>query len=268
MRIPILLIGCLVAAAVVVACLAPATARAEMMVYLKLDGDTTNSSAYGSLYDGTLVEEDDGLDPAWVTGQVDQALDTNNLHVDDLRDYVEIPYKLPNAGTIMLWHFTECYNYNPLVDNSGSVPAYAANDYEIWAQGNGNVYAKAQHNKATGFDLDNIDGRDKWHHYTMTWEKKTDTTGRVDLYIDGKWRNGLDVDGIAGDGLWRDAGDYVYLGGGNHGNRPGDGLFDEVRIFNTVLTEAEIGSFIPEPCTLLLLVTGALLGIVARRRGR
>ena len=51
------------------------------------------------------------------------------------------------------------------------------------------------------------------------------------------------VDGILRDeasGTWVAPGDYFYLAGGNAGNDFGDGVWDEVRIYERALTPLEI----------------------------
>jgi hypothetical protein len=88
------------------------------------------------------------------------------------------------------------------------------------------------------YDLDDSAGPNHWYHIVYTWDR---AAGLAGLHI-----NGESV-GVASIGTWIDPGAIFYLGGGNDGNVYSNGIFDEVRIYDRVLTEAEIADLASEP---------------------
>jgi hypothetical protein len=96
--------------------------------------------------------------------------------------------------------------------------------------------------------------QDAWTHVAFTW----DADG-AEIFINGEPENSSS-EGIMGDGTYVD----LTLGTENFHLNPFVGVMDDVRIYNRVLTDDEIGVLgVPEPCTLLLLSLG---GLVIRKR--
>ncbi|MCH1509394.1 MAG: LamG domain-containing protein [Akkermansiaceae bacterium] len=114
----------------------------------------------------------------------------------------------------------------------------------------------------------------EWHHVVMTGST---TAGALTLYVDGalvdsntSLTNGITFNGTGGFG----AAPNLTIGAarpnsGDAGYRPYDGLLDEVAIYDSVLTPAQINAHatnsIPEPGSALLLSLG---GLVLLRRNR
>src|SRR5690606_7006799 len=103
--------------------------------------------------------------------------------------------------------------------------------------GNGVIAARADRNGARiehdVFLFDDLGAGE--HHYAFTWKRDGDNLEHS-LYIDGELQ-GTQI------GAWRDPGETVFIGGGTgppNGNDLGSALFDEVRIYDTALTAAEI----------------------------
>lgn len=95
-----------------------------------------------------------------------------------------------------------------------------------------------------------------WHHLCAT---RDNTTGAVKLYVDGN----LDASGTTGTGLLT-SNSLIRIGNGTDGNSPFVGLIDDLRIYNSVLTDEEISGVAtpeepttPEPTSTELADTGA-----------
>lgn len=71
-----------------------------------------------------------------------------------------------------------------------------------------------------------------WHHLCVT---RDNSNGEVNLYVDGE----LDATGTTGTGILT-SNQYIKIGNGSDGNSPFVGLIDDLRLFNSILTQAEI----------------------------
>jgi len=108
-----------------------------------------------------------------------------------------------------------------------------------------------------GFAVNSLPGT--WHHVAYT----NDTAGTQQIYFDGNLVVGP---GATGTGGSMDLSQLVLIGSSNNGGSF-NGMVDEVKVFNTVLTPAEIQSartVVPEPASIALLAIGG--GLFARRR--
>ncbi|MFT4547520.1 MAG: hypothetical protein ACI8XO_001888 [Verrucomicrobiales bacterium] len=115
---------------------------------------------------------------------------------------------------------------------------------------------------------------DEWHHVVLT---ASTSAGALTLYIDGMVAgtpdtslvNGVTFNGVGGLG----AAPNLTIGAArpnsaDAGYRPYDGLLDELAIYDSVLTPAQISAhanFVPEPGSALLLSLGGLM-LMRRRR--
>ena len=97
-----------------------------------------------------------------------------------------------------------------------------------------------------------------WHSVAVTYDS---TTKAKQLYLNG-YKLGLSMTMPTG-GLNIGAANF-RVGSTNSGGEFCNGLLDDVRIYDTALTSSEIGTIagIPEPSTIILLVTG-LIGLLA-----
>lgn len=236
-----------------IAPLAPITGvapTAQPVIYYKFDGNLNNSGTGGATYNAVLHNDTanavnnnlytsatfgQGLDVREnpVSGSVGVQSSTGN------GDYLSVDYTLGNSGTIMT-RFTlgQLFNFNSLWSNSSH-----DNDWESWVYADGRVAARA--NRDTS-----IVGTTLWeptlagpadpaavHHMAFTWVRDTvdPTQMTVRYFIDGEW-----VDERVG--VWRDPGTTMFIAGGTGGagNHLGSGVFDEFRVYNAALSEAEI----------------------------
>jgi len=120
-------------------------------------------------------------------------------------------------------------------------------------------------NRAVSYTLGEEDlGR--WMHIAVTWQKLTDTTMEMLLYVDGVLKD------TALEMVWQEPGANFYLGGGNDGNTYGIGAFDELGIWSRQLDATEIQEIfvqgVPEPSTIVLFLMGAGAFAMLRLRRR
>ncbi len=182
-------------------------------------GSATNLGSGGSLYQAAF----NGA-PAFTNG-----MDGTSLVLDGVDDYAACGYALPEQGTIALWYRPDFfYNYNSVFDN------FIDKDWwEMWIYGDGRLTFRVK-NDGSGqmfYNLDNLSGSNHWYHIALTWDR---TAARTVLYINGA---------VCGTGTitsWETPGAEFYIGGGKDGNNKGRGWVDDVRVYDTALTEAQV----------------------------
>ena len=224
---------------------------APAVVHWKLDGNLGNSGTGGSQYDGALVQGTSGngqyVDGAFCNSQglrldSDPISDTQGVHVSST-------YVPKNEGTIALWYNPgSFYNYNTIFDNSAH-----HNDWEFWIYDDGRARFRINRDNSSivTYNLADLGAADDWRHLAVAWERQAGDPSRVHLrlYVDGQLRD-------SHTGNWADP-DCLFLGGGNPGNTYGIGVWDDVRVYERMLTVEEIAALmVPEPCGALLLVNG------------
>ncbi len=234
----------------------------EPVIHWKFDGDLTNSGTGGTMFNATLVDGagQNRYVPA-KAGCLGQALDLDNTGSTG-GDYVQVNYTLANQGTIALWYKTEpWYNYQTLFDNSVN-PDY----WECWVYADGILRFRINTDTAVSYDLDNLGGPGQWYHVAVTWNRQTTDPTKVDLqlYVDGILRE------TRTGATWQDPGTTFFLAGGNNGNTYGNGIWDDVRIYERVLSGSEIYALakVPEPSSGILLLLGGGGWVCFRLRSR
>jgi hypothetical protein len=228
-------------------------------------------------------------------GLIGRYVGTGNAEVAKAEgNMLAINYKLPDHGTIAMW-----YNFDPnmycmqyMVANSSSYTSafqMYSDANSIGARTNDYWYDGTFYPPGLGSATPALTSG--WHHVAFTWNKHasdqpTTTHAMVDCvtYLDGvsytgtptqyAWDEGWQSEtaGITAhatvsgstvtDAWWNDPGNTVYIGGGPN-SQCANGYFDEVRIYDTVLTASQVaGLTVPEPGTLGLAVSG-LIGLLA-----
>lgn len=188
----------------------------------------------GNLNHGRIVDGLDGTSE-YVPAKNGQGLSllSDDFTVDG--DWVASDLILPPSGTIALWMKPIMfYNYHSIFDNSGN-----PDDWEMWIYSDSRARFRVESDTAVTANLNSLAedgiGQDKWWHFACTWARDPNQPGRVttQLYVNGKLAEQKT-------GTWIDPGATFFLGGGNPNNDFCDATFDDVMIYDKVLTAQEI----------------------------
>ena len=211
------------------------------VVYLKLNGNFKNSGSGGCAYDGTLEQGSANLVHAYVAdrkGNANSAViltPTTAGTANGTGNDLAISYKLTNSGTIDFWYKTASTKYRSqeLYNNSAGPEAW-----EMWIYESNTL---ACHTGVAGGNTIQTSATfdaDTWYNIVFTWTRETSDPSKVDcvVYVNGK------VVATATGASWIiDPGRTFYLGG-NHNNTCAIGSFDDVVIYDTALTAAQVAS--------------------------
>lgn len=219
----------------------PVVPTAQPVVYYKFDGNLNNSGTGGATYNAVLHDVPGRNDTLYTSdAPFNQGLDLREnpasaSSITEGGDYLSVDYTLPNSGTIMTqFKVGQLYNFNALWSNSSH-----ENDWESWVYGDGRIAARGNRNTSiVGTSVWQLADPTASFHVAFSWVRDTVDPTQVTsrFYINGEW-----VDERVG--TWQDPGTTFFIGGGTgpvNGNNLGNGVFDEFRIYNTALSEAEI----------------------------
>jgi hypothetical protein len=192
------------------------------------------NDASGNLNYGRIVDGLHGTSK-YVPIETGQGL---NLLSDELTvtgDWLELDLVMPASGTVAMWvRPVDFYNYHSIFDNSGN-----ANDWEMWIYGDSRARFRVEGDTAVTANLNSLaedgDGQNKWWHFTCTWARDPNQGDQVStqLYVNGKLRD-------ENAGTWIDPGATFFLGGGHPDNDFCNGTFDDVMIYDKVLSAEEV----------------------------
>ncbi|MBN1417993.1 MAG: LamG domain-containing protein, partial [Planctomycetes bacterium] len=203
-------------------------------VYLPLDGDAVNHGTWGEAYDGVLSSGANG-EPRFIPTLHGQGLwlDNDRTKATD-GAFLSVENPLREKGTIALWYFArDFYNYQTVFDND-----VEANDWEMWIYNDGRVRGRIDAGSGElTCALADLEGPNHWYHIVYTWDRPAAEAGL--------WVNGANI-AVGGIGNWIEPGAMFHLGGGHPGNTYGHGVWDEVRIYDRVVTEVEIAALASE----------------------
>jgi hypothetical protein len=242
---------------------------AQPVIHYALNGNLNNRGTGGAALNGVFHDVAGGTGEIYSPTSIGQGLDLSSnpaptLSTDgdglDTGKYVSVDYQLAEQGTIAL-HFSSqtSFNFQTLWANSAH-----ENAWESWIYGNERVAARGN-NAASANNLDQsmtlLGGIDETHHYAFTWQRNG-TTMEGALYVDGVLRE-------VSSETWLAPGSTFFMGGGP-GNHLGQGIYDDLRIYDVRLSESEILFLaqVPEPASVAvvgLLILGG--GIRRCRRG-
>ncbi len=243
--------------------LAPVQPSVQPVIYYPLNGNVQNYGSGGAALDATFHDGLDASGPQFASSKVGQGLDLRGNPVatnstTDNGDYLSVDYTLTDRGTIsMNFQNMDWFDFNTLWSNS-----VHGNAWEAWIYNVGRLAARANEassNTNTDFylPLEGADAESAPHHVAFTWDRSGTTTLNK-LYVDGVLRE-QSVEN------WRDPGSIFYVGGGfgitGGANHLGNGIYDEVRIYDVPLTDSEVLylSQVPEPGSFAIATIGLLI---------
>jgi len=197
------------------------------------NGQTTNDLS-GNGNHGTIVDGADGTSE-YAEAKVGQGLNLLSDPLTEAGDWLQVDLVLPNSGTIALWvKPIDFYNYHSIFDNSGN-----GNDWEMWIYGDSRARFRVESDTAVTANLNGLagdgDGQDKWWHFACTWARDPNELTQVatQLYVNGELIE-------ENTGTWIDPGSTFFVGGGHPDNDFCNGTFDEVMIYDKVLSPEEV----------------------------
>lgn len=137
------------------------------------------------------------------------------------------------VGTIALWYYAHgpWYNFQTVFDNQ-----VFEEYWECWIYNDGRLASRVSNKSGGGdvrYDLDDLRGPDSWYHIAFVWDLGL---GQTRLYIDGVLRSTATLT----TGGWVDPDPTLNLAGGHLKNSKGNGIWDEVRVYDRALTDEEI----------------------------
>ncbi len=165
---------------------------------------------------------------AWVNGYEDDALQFNgtdtNVTIIDVSD--------PTAYTFAAWVKPTAFNQNIFVRTDASGP-YASWSHNVYINSNGNFCTYVFGGDHTVCGATVVDtATPRWYHVAAT----ASNNGQLRLYV-----NGIQEGVPANVGTLWQGGDRYLLGSGSSGLGAFAGVMDEVHLFDSVLSPAEIG---------------------------
>lgn len=227
----------------------PGISKADLIGHWELDHGV-GAIAYDSIgsNNGTIYGA------SWTGG-----LFSNALSFDGDGDYVRIPRIYLDDFSVSFWVNTEqdpintthWYNANGLVDAEKREVRY---DWGTSLIDDGKVAFGIGRPDTTIKSTSLVNNGD-WHFVTATRNK---STGKIELYINGNKES-------EGTGNTHTLDQIDYIGIGNNSSDVLDndewfqGIIDDVRIYDHVLTQTEIDALVPEPTTLLLFGLGVVM---------
>lgn len=192
----------------------------DPVIQWSFDQTTANKGKGGAAYDAVVVNA-----PNYTKGKTGPFA----LALNGTDDFVSVAYTLPEQGGIALWYYAQpWYNYQTIFDNSAN-----ENHWEMWINKDGILCSRIAPLKGQlSCDLQKLQGSNHWYHVVFTWDKASSVTS---LYVDGQERSSSAIK----DG-WLTPGKTFYLGGGNKGNAHGNGIVDDLRIYDMMLTPVHV----------------------------
>jgi hypothetical protein len=251
------------------------TSRAELVAHYQFNGNFDDASGFGNhgtAQNGASLSND--TPPTLSLGQ--------SLLLGDGQQHVLVPHDtsldITETMTVTAWIKTDGNAWEGLLAKSPSDGSGAnhAGNYEIRVENGTNqlhfLYQKGGVND-TEFPISDtpeavvVPGQ--WTHIAVTVEQIGAAPGQVIYYQNGVLADGDNLPILEGFGATNT--NPLYIGSRADLFTQFNGSIDDLRIYNHVLTEAEIAatmSQIPEPSALALAALGllALLGFARRRR--
>lgn len=197
--------------------------KAHRQLHLGLDSDLMDSSGHDR--HGRLIGKTQPTYVAAPNGRGVSLRGTNGIAVD---------YQLPDEGTICAWYFTRpWYDYQTVFDNS-----VHENGWEMWIYGDGRLRFRCN---PLGSNVTHQFGQNdvgRWQHVAVAWDRSDRSHHALKLFVNGRtvdrtqWK----------EPRWFKPGNTIFVAGGHSDNTRGNGIWDDVMIFDIALNEIDVRS--------------------------
>jgi len=228
----------------------PINLESGLVGHWRLDesGNTAAAlDASGQGNDGTLTNFPADPSANWVTGRVGGGLDFDGTDdVVDIGSPAMFDAILPGSVTLSAWIYPRSMGQSDagkILDRNTTSGANANGGWHFRI-GNTNTIEFSYGCGAGGADnlelraANNAVSLNAWSHVTVTWDGSANASG-AHIYVNGLETPYKTSDSCVG-GFHDDDGVDLLIGNVTAQNRTFDGLLDDVRVYNRVLTEGEI----------------------------
>ena len=219
----------------------PVKTKAEIIAHWRFD-EANDLTAYDSSANGnTAIINDSNGEPNWVAGKIGYALEFDGIN--DSAQAADVPNLNPSQMTIAAWVKLDS-SPNAVGYDMWVVNKYSATNDKGYALLIDTYYSKDR----VGFYLGNGSSTTllrsssdivigTWYHIAATYDGST-----MKVYIDGEEDNSTShITGIS------TFNNHLFIGGSNTDSLYFDGIIDEVRIYDSNMTQEQIAELmVPE----------------------
>ncbi|MCK4913440.1 MAG: LamG domain-containing protein [Planctomycetes bacterium] len=226
----------------IIFCNLSAKTKAELVAHWRFD-EANDLTAYDSSTNGnTAIINDSNGEPNWVNGKIGYALKFNGIN--DSAQAADVPNLNPLQLTIAAWIKLDtsptAVGYDMWVVNKYSDSTdtgYALLVDTYYSEDRVGFYI-ADSNSTTRLRSNSDIAIDTWYHIAATYDGST-----MKVYINGEEDNSAShITGIS------TFNEHLFIGGSNTDSLYFDGIIDEVRIYDSNMTQEQIaGLMAPEP---------------------
>ncbi|MEO1996026.1 MAG: glycerophosphodiester phosphodiesterase family protein [Planctomycetaceae bacterium] len=198
----------------------------HLQMHLGFEGHTSDGSRHQRQVQLKVSSPDD--EPRYPPAVFGQGLNLGGKH------WVMTDYRLPETGAICLWYFAhEWYDYQTIFDQSRH-----PNAWELWidnkAQLKFRLDARQKHPLHHRFHP--VGDLNAWQHMALTWCRDDAGETIVWLFVNGT----LSETAAFPAKQWTPIGSQFFLGGGHAGNTRGNGVMDDVFVFDCRLRRGDV----------------------------
>ncbi|MBN1590868.1 MAG: PEP-CTERM sorting domain-containing protein [Pirellulales bacterium] len=234
----------------------PALAVDPVIHYTFESGSLANSGTGGATYDGVIydtLDADPTGDTAIISGPVGDALDLINTQDNPRGAFLGANYVMPDQGTLAMWYQVGnpgFYNHEPVFDmveavatptTTNTYGSALGNVWEAWIYSDGLLRGRVNapvNNYFESYDADlrALSGANgAWYHFAVSWDKNDTSGASQKFYINGQLSSTASI-------AWEAPGAVVCFGGGHTTNDIGTGAYDDIRIYDSVVSASEIAT--------------------------
>lgn len=200
--------------------------KQHLQVHLGFDGQVSDASRFQRSVQLQGPPTDDPL-------QYPTAVFGRGLQLSG-KQFVSVDYQLPKVGGLCLWYSARrWYDYQTIFDQ----PQHP-NAWEMWIDQHARLkFRLAPRQKHPLYHrFHPVGDRNAWQHIALTWSRDERGDTVVRLLVNAT----LSESSILSPKDWVPIGDRLFFGGGHAGNTRGNGIMDDVFVFDCHLQSGDI----------------------------